>query len=345
MKVTEAKARARRWVEEEAASLPGFYGAFYTGSTLWLPDDADIAPTSDLDLWVVFDRPPPNKLGKFLYRDVLLEVSFVERDQLLSAEHVLGDYHMAGSFRRPGVILDPTGALTRMQEAVSRDFATLRWVRARCAAARDRVIERLGALDESLAFHDQVIGWLFPTGVTTHIVLVAGLQNPTIRTRYRAAHDLLAKYDLLAAYPMFLELLGCNGLTRAQVAQHLAALIEVFDTAKTFAPATSFPFATDISDVARPIAIDGSRDLIEQGYHREAVFWIVATYSRCQKILEYAAPLAMSRFDPAYRRLTADLGITSWADIKQRRETVIAALPRVSEVADAIIAANPHILP
>jgi hypothetical protein len=58
----------------------------------------------------------------------------------------------------------------------------------------------------------------------------------------------------------------------------------VFDTAKAVIK-TPFSFASDISDAAGPIAIDGSRELIERGLHREAVFWIVVTYSRCQKVL------------------------------------------------------------
>ena len=31
---------------------------------------------------------------------------------------------------------------------------------------------------------------------------------------------------------------------------------------------TPYRFAADISDSARPVAIDGSRELIERGYHR-----------------------------------------------------------------------------
>ena len=40
MFVRDAKDAARRWVIEEASRAPGFNGAFYAGSTNWLPDDA-----------------------------------------------------------------------------------------------------------------------------------------------------------------------------------------------------------------------------------------------------------------------------------------------------------------
>jgi hypothetical protein len=130
---------------------------------------------------------------------------------------------------------------------------------------------------------------------------------------------------------------------RGQVEHHLAALTGVFDVAKTVVK-TPFFFASDLSDIARPIAIDGSWDLIEHGYHREAIFWIVATYSRCQKVLYHDAPVELQdRFSPGYRYLLGDLGIASFADLQQRAEQVKEHLPRVWEVAEAIMAANPGI--
>jgi hypothetical protein len=102
--------------------------------------------------------------------------------------------------------------------------------------------------------------------VTTHLLLVAGLKNPTVRQRYVALRELLAEYGCLAAYEMFLDMLGCAQLSRARVEHHLAALSEAFDSAASVIT-TPFPFAADISTVA--IAIDGSRRMIERGDHRD----------------------------------------------------------------------------
>jgi len=107
---------------------------------------------------------------------------------------------------------------------------------------------------------------------------------------------------------------------------------------------TPFFFASDISDLSRPIAIDGSRELIERGDQREAVFWLVATYARCLKVLDHDAPVAVqAQFMPGFRQLLADLGITSFADLQQRGEQVRGFLPQVWAVAEAIMAANPSI--
>jgi hypothetical protein len=344
MIVKQARAVARRWVIDEASNLPGFHGAFFHGSAAWLPDDAILPTTSDLDVVVVLTEPnPPQKPGKFIYRDVLLDVTYLLSHELRSPEWVLGQSHLAGSFRRPSVISDPSGWLTEINAAVSKDFAKRRWVVRRCEHARDKVLQNLESVHESEMFPDQVTAWLFATGVTTHVLLAAGLKNPTVRSRYVAVRQLLADYQRSEFYDTLLNLLGCAHMTRDQVEHHLAALIDVFDATKAVIK-TPFFFASDISDIGRPVAIDGSRELIEQGDHREAVFWIVATYSRCQKVLHFDAPVGMQqRFSPGFLHLLGDLGISSYADLQQRSEQVKKFLPRDWEVAEAIIAANPEI--
>jgi hypothetical protein len=344
MFVGHAKGIARQWVLEEGRDTPGFYGAFFHGSVNWLSDDATLPTTSDVDVMVVLtDSAPPNKLGKFLYRGVLLEVSYLPRAQVQYAEQVLGQYQIAGSFSVPSVILDPSGELTELQEAVSREYARLPWVRKRCEHARNNVLNFLNGLNESALFHDQVAPWLFGTGVTTHILLVAGLKNPTVRTRYLAERELLVDYGRLPFYETLLEMLGCARMRRGQAEEHLVALAGAFDAAK-IAIRTPYRFAADLTDLARPVAIDGSRDLIERGDHREAIFWMVATYSRCQWVLQHDAPQdVQEKYSVGYRELLADLGITSFADLQRRGEQVRDALPRIWEVAEAIMAANPAI--
>ncbi|MGH2355881.1 MAG: hypothetical protein ACRDJN_30090 [Chloroflexota bacterium] len=346
MIVKQAKDVARQWVIEEGSSTPGFCGAYHAGSTNWLPDDAALPATSDVDVMVVLADPnPPGKPGKFIYRDVLLEVSYLPRDRLQSPNLILGDYHLAGSFRTPSVILDPSGQLTTLQAAVSRDFARRQWVSKRCQHARNRVLDYLQSMDESAPLHDQIMAWLFAAGITTHVLLVAGLKNPTVRRRYVAARELLVDYGSAEFYAALLELLGCARMGQVRVAQHLAVLAAVFDVTKAVVK-TPFPFASDISDVARPIAIDGSRELIERGCHREAIFWMAVTYSRCLKALSHDAPGEIKeRFSLGYRQLLGDLGITSFADLQQRCAQVKGLLPRVWEVAEAIMAANREIEP
>lgn len=345
MIVKHAKDIAEQWVIEEASKVPGFYGSYYAGSIIWLPDEAILPATSDVDIWVAHTPPNiPDKLGKFIFRDVMLEVSYEPSDKLQSPDSVLGDYHMAGCFRMPSIILDPSGQLTKLQAAVSKDFSKYQWVHKRCEDAMNRILTCLQRVNESELFHDQVGTWLFANGVITHVLLVAGLKNPTVRKRYMAARELMAEYGYLDFYETLLSVLGCARMSKDRVAHHLANLTEAFDAAKKVLK-TPYRFAADISDIARPVAIDGSRELIENGYHREAIFWILATYCRCQHVLYQDAPVEMQdKFSISYRELVGDLGITSLADLQQRSEQVRELLPRVWEVAEAIMKANPEII-
>jgi hypothetical protein len=345
MLVKDAKAIAREWVLAEGSKTPVFFGAFYHGSTNWLPDEAELPPSSDLDVMVVLNAPePPDKPGKFDYQGVLLEVSYLSRDLLRSPEQVLSNYHMAGSFHAPGIILDPSEELSRLQATVSREYPMRRWVTKRAEHARNHVLNHLQGLNANAPFHNQVMSWLFGAGVTTHILLVAGLKNPTVRRRYMAVRELLAEYDRLDFYETLLEMLGAARMHRERAEHHLTTLANAFDAAASVLK-SPYPFAADITPLARPIAIDGSRELIEQGFHREAVFWMVATYSRCQWVLVQDASAEMQeRHSAGYHELLADLGITSFMDLQRRGNEVRESLPRVWEVAEVIMATNPAIV-
>jgi len=289
---------------------------------------------------VVADHERVSRRDKFFYHGTLLEVTYLRSDQFLSPEQILSDYHLAPSFRTTKVMLDPSGLLMPLLAAVSRDYAKRRWVRQRCHSARDKVLAHLGSINEEAALHDQVIAFLFAAGVTTHVLLVAGLRNPTVRTRYVAVRKLLAEYGQVEFHETLLELLGSAHTSPERARQHVAKLAEIFDAAKRVIK-TSFPFAADISDLAHKSAIDGSLELIEQGYHREAMFWIGVTHSRCQKILSCDAPEELTpSLRDSYQELITDLGLASVAEIRRRCAEIERTLPRVCEVAENIVAAN-----
>jgi hypothetical protein len=261
---------------------------------------------------------------------------------VIRAEHVLGSYHLAGSFRCDTVIDDPTGGLRMLHTRVAHEFADRRWVRRRCEDARQRVEERLRAIDPAAPEHQQVAAWLFPTGVTTHVLLVSAMRNPTVRLRYLKAREVLAEYELLAVYPELLELLGCALWSRSRTEQHLRMLERTFDATVRVAR-TPFFFSGDITAAARPVAIDGSRRLINDGDHREAVFWIIATFARCHTILAVDDPEKHEALLPALLDALADLGINGAADIPRRADRTLRYLPRLWQTTETIMAANPGI--
>ncbi|MER7727554.1 hypothetical protein [Streptomyces sp. NPDC096323] len=345
MRVGAARAAAVRWVATHARTTPGYRGAYFSGSTVGRPDEAELAPSSDVDVMVVTEDggPPPAKLGKLWYNGALLEVTYVPWAELRDPEAVLSSYHLAGSFRRDTVIDDPTGELRALCAYVSPRFPERGRVRRRCLDARQRVEGRLAAFDTSAPFHEQVPAWMFPASVTTHVLLVAALRNPTVRLRYRAVRDVLTAYEQPELYSELLELLGCADVSERVVRHHVGELTRTFDATVPVAR-TPFFFSSDLTARARPIAVDGSLELLDRGEHREAVFWIVATLARCHAVLAVDAPALHSARLPAFRATVAELtGITCTEDLLDRREKVLGFLPRLDEAAEAVLAAQPDI--
>lgn len=343
MKVGLARSAAIQWVAQHAQPDAGYRGAYFSGSTVGLPDDAELSPSSDIDIFIVTAQDdPPAKPGKLRFQDVLLEVSYLPWTEIASADDVLASYHLAGSFRTDAIIDDPTGDLHKLHAHISRHFAARPWVRRRCQDARQRIETRLAAIDTSAPFHEQVISWLFPTGVTCHVLLVAALRNPTVRLRYLAGREVLTDYGHLSLYPELLNLLGCSHLPVQRVQHHLRELATTFDATVQVAK-TPFFFSSDITPTARPIAIDGSQRLIDSGDHHEAVFWITATFARCHTILAADAPQLHEALAPAFQAAVTDLGISSTRDLIHRAEEVTRFLPQLWQTTEDILRSNPNI--
>lgn len=344
MTIKQAREAARQWMVEEGRALPGFCAAYTAGSTNWLPDDASLPRTSDLDVMVILDDANGNGARrKFIYQNALLEVSHLAKNRFRSTSHVLSDYHLAPSLRTTKLVFDPLGFLAPLLGPLHRDYAKGRWVRRRCAHAKGKLLQFLDSFNDSAPLVDQAITCLFAAGIATHILLVAGLRNPTVRTRYRAVREVLANFGHAGFHENLLEMMGAVNISRAQAYQYLATLTDVFDIAK-LEVRTPFSFASDISDSARAMAIDGSLELIERGNHREAMFWMTVTYSRCLKVLVADAPGKLARsFLDAYQELLGSLALSTPAAVQQRCAEIRRMLPRVCGVADSIIEANEEI--
>lgn len=347
--VGAAKSAARRWVAENAERhIPGFAGAFLHGSiNEYANDDAPLPLSSDVDVMVVTSGGDTDAVqpGKFVYEGALLEVSCLPCTRIASPEAVLSDFQIAHSFRRSSTILaDPKQILAPIFAAVSQEFTRREWVEQRVAGAEANALRYANAEDADAPAHQQAMICLFAAGNLAHMVLVAGLKNPTVRRRYAAARDTLAAFHLSPFYPLLLETPHYSGITHATAARHLETLGPVFDAAKTVVR-TPLPFAADLSDAARPIAIDGSAAMLADGDFREAMFWIAATHSRCQAALFHDAPPGtQERFADPYQALLDDLGLGTLSARRECKQGVREQIPRIREtIVSAILVASPQV--
>lgn len=336
MLVQKAKALAREWVYAYARHT-SLFGAFFNGSIVMMDGGDPLPAASDVDVNLVLDafQPPPEKLGKFLYKGALLEVSFLPHDAVSSEEKILSTYEIASGFRYGEVIYDRTGQLAFALAHVKDRFAEPEWVRARLSGVYAKILRGAGGFSPAAPLLDNINPWLFPAGVCAHAILVAALQNPTVRLRYLHARPILARVGRMDFYETLLSLLGCAKMRPAQVQRHLDRLRETFDLAAAKAR-TAFPFSQDISEIGRPVAIDGSQALIDAGDHREAIFWIAATFERCHRVLRADDPKTHEARLPFFLSLLEDLGVESNTKIAARIGAVKALLPSLETVAQAV---------
>jgi len=340
-----AREAAVDWISAHATGRPDFRGAYFIGSSVHLAGDAQVPADSDIDVVVVMDgAEASHKPGKLLHRGVLLDVSLFPWEWYRSVDDFSSSYHLAAGMQTDTILVDPSGELRALQRYVASSFCAEAWVRRRSKDALKKVQQRLAGIDESAPWHDQVLAWLFATGVTTHVLLVAALKNPTVRLRYVAVRDVLDDYGRRDLYSKLIGLLGCAEMTPERVAHHLNALTQSFDVAAAVGR-TGFPFSSDITPIARPLVIDASHKLIRSGDHREAVFWMIVTFARCSKILAVdAPPTTVREFGPAFEEILADLGICGSADLLSCGDRVRSFLPELWKAAEEIIATNPAVV-
>ncbi|MEU4792048.1 hypothetical protein AB0F95_20315 [Micromonospora tulbaghiae] len=332
MRVGAARAVAVGWVRERMRVDPLIEGAFFSGSTVGLPDDAVLPVSSDVDVLLV-RREPGAKVGKFVHRGVLLEVSTVTWEELGGPEDVLGSWVFAPMFRTDGVIADPSGRLAAVRERVAAGFADPVWVRARCAGVRRRIEAGLRAVGGSAPVAEQVLAWVFPTSLLAVWPAVAGLADPTVRRRYVRAEWVLSRFGFADRYPELLDTFDGGGVGAARVREHLAGLAVVFDEVARL-PREGFAFGADLGAAGRPVVFDGAAELVAAGRHREAMFWVLVTYARCHVVLGAVAP----ERERAFGAVLADLGVASAADRRRRADGLLAALPGWQAVVDAVAA-------
>lgn len=333
MRIDDARQVATTWVNQHAAPMPGFCGAFLTGSVLG-SSDGPLPPTSDVDIKIVLaaetlgpDGSEPNGAcgasalppqTKFWYHAVLLEVSYMWQSELADADSVATTDYLAAALQADSLLSDPTGRLAELHDDIAAGYATRTAVERRVNVRADGIRAALGNPDRTTPWPEQVMRWLFPTTLTTHLVLNATLRAPTVRKRYVALRQALADHDRLCWYREFLADLGCANLDARTTQRHLDRLTQIYDQAGAMTRSRFF-FSADLLPQVRPVAIDGSQQLIDSGRHREAVFWIMATFCRCQLQLLTDAPAIARLMEDSFDAAAADLLSISGADDLDRR--------------------------
>ena len=349
MLVEQARAAAADWVGRQAG--PDLLGAFLAGSAAVGDGAADLSATSDVDVIMVTAGSAPAKIGKLWHSGVLLDVSSVSVDDL-DVTTVAATSYLAPFVARGRIVHDPDGHLAALRGRVVALVDRPEWVRRRVAEVRGRITSGLEAADPAAPLARQVLGWVFPASLPTVQLLVAAGRPPTVRQRYLRCRELLATPSgafegiqrpgmpacaPLELYERLLGVLGCRDVVADAVRQHLDRLAGTLRVTAEHAR-TSFPFSGDLRPDTWHLALDGSAELIAASRHREAVWWLLATYARCVTVLAVDAPARIATdHERALAWAAADLIGFRVGDGPARAVTVRNLLVEVDALAEVLI--------
>lgn len=336
MLALEAKALAHEWVQNYNQTQP-LLGAYLNGSLTTLRDKQPLSPFSDVDINLVLSGPDaPPKIGKIHYKSILLDVSFVPEDSLFPPKKLLSTYEICGAFRTNNILFDPSGRLSTLVKRVSTDFARPIWVKARLDYTQHKIIRGQSAFQMDQPLLENLNAWLFPAGICCHLILVGALSNPTVRLRYLVVRQALHQGGFSPLYEELLALIGCESIAPFAVQRHLNHLTKAFDAAAPYATNTPFPFSADLTPAARSITIDGSQQLINEGNHREAMFWVAATFIRCHLVLKSQNPALHYAHWLHFMAMLQDMGASNNQLVAKKQQATLALLPKVQKTAQAI---------
>ena len=328
------------WVELDARHRPGFAGAYLWGGITALPPDAPFALYRDVDIVVVQREAGDDSEEEVLFHGLMLEVITHSLDAHRDAEAVLANPSMAPNIAATQILADPTGMLAPLQARVRAEYAEPRWIRARCEREKADALEHLSAMRTASTPYDRVNSVWLVLYALSGLLAVALLRRPTTRRTLSLLGELLLEQGRPDLQEAALTLWGSAAMDRAEVEAILARTAAAFDRAVEVYR-TPFPFGFTLRPFLRPYYVEAAQEMIEQGQHREAMFWIMATAGESYIALANDAPEAEK---PVYadelRALHRALGYTTPEAYARKVEQAERLIRDVFGVADGVIAAE-----
>ena len=329
---------AAEWVRNVAASMMGYAGAYLSGSALERAPEAEWPEDSDVDVVLVFDGVLPGKIGKLRWQGVLLEPTVMEKRVFEDFDNVMRTHYLAWGLHGGQVLDDPQGWLAPLARRVCAEYLHEKWLRARVASTAALARRNLDGISSAQTPEDRLMSCGFGPSCIAFPILAAAGRNCTVRKRIPAARAALEDHGEATFFPQLERALGCEGMSREALRAHLSALEQTFDIAsRTDGPSRSYAFRSDIRPEARDVAIDGCRKLLEGDHPTDAVFWMMATFARCQIVLRMDDPALYAQRLPALQSFAAALGVDTPEKALQRQQLAQTILAQAEDVAERIV--------
>ena len=339
--------RTKEWVSTQAEHLPGFLGAHLMGGITSMALSNPFPTYRDVDLHMILKDGSdiPGENAEVLYNGLMIEAGFRQQKDYRTPEVVLADPVIAGHMALPSILSDPTGFLSQLQEVISREYARRKWVQARCEAEKRETLDKLETLshipdpDPVTAF--ELLG--YASTYVPAVLALASLKAITGRRCYIQMRHILESLGRADLYERLLKVVGIEQASREQAERYLRDAAEAFDLAVRV-KRTPHPFGHKMYAHLRPYLVGGSKEMMDEGYCREAAGWTMAFYGNSMQIIQTDAPSQLTstmqaKFDECMSQFMLDQAVP-W---ETRIEEATAIFREAFLLADEIIVSNPAI--
>jgi hypothetical protein len=286
--VTQVVEIVREWVNLKACHLPDFAGAYLWGGITAMLGDALFPLYRDVDVVVVLPEGAQDDTVEVLYRGVMLEVIRLDLAEHQDAEAVLANPSHGPNMATTHILADPTGILTPLQQAVAAGYGRRRWVQARCEGEVASAEKSLACMRRATTPAERLESLRLFLGALSGLLAVAQLERPTTRRTLVLLGELLDRQGRRDLHEAVLELMGSARMSRDDVEAMLEKWAVAFDRAVEVRR-TPTPYGFAVRAHLRPYYVEGTQEMIDEGNHREAVFWI-ALLDEAYLVLQNDAP-------------------------------------------------------
>lgn len=329
------------WVDREARHWPNFAGAYLWGGITALPDAAPFRLFRDVDVVVVLTEGAQDDNEEVSYRGLLLEVITKNLDEHRDVEATLANPSAGPNLATTRILADPTGSLTPFQSACAAGYVQPRFIQARCAAEKAAAEAALTAMRRAATPAERLDGIRDFLAGLSGLLAVAQLKRPTTRRTLTLLGELLDAQGRPDLHEAALAVMGAERITREEVETMLDRFATAYGRAAEVYR-TPIPYGFALHPYVLPYMVDGARELIEEGSHREAVYWITCMDTAYLALANDAPEAEKAGFAAELQGSYVELGLTAPAAAWAERVALAEQLARETyALADALAAQYP----
>ena len=351
MKVHQVKRLVKEWVLANGINEPGYVGSYLVGSINRFASDADFPLYRDVDVTLAINDPNKTLLPQarhnfkrnheYLYQGIMLEVGFRDFDGLRDPQGILTNPGRAPNFTVNNILTDPTEALTASQLIVAREYARRKWVEIRIADEK----EVIGEMLKSLAASSDAPSPSHVVGIAhrfSGLLAVAYLEFPTARRCLVQLREMLFRANRLDLHERILKFTGYANFSQNQVEAFLKQAVSAFDIAVETKRSEKGSYK--IHQHLRPYFLEGTREIIDDGFYQEAIYWINACFRTALSGIQHDGTEAdKQRFEAQYADFKRMLGFDDPEECQHRTDDIRHIAQEIFALADEVVATNPQI--